>query len=260
MTAATAARGDMPLGAHLKEARGRTLRAAVALVLATVAGFAFSDQILDILRVPIEQIAASRDASLNYDSVTGAFDLKVRVAVVAGIVMASPVWLFQLFRFLSPGLTPRERRYTFGYTLTAIVLFIAGCALGFTVFPHMVELLTSFADTDDSTILTASTYVDFVLKTVVATGIAFVLPLLIVLLNAVGVLSAATITRSWRFVVVGITVFSALVTPAADIMSMFLIAIPMSALFAGAVGIAHLHDRRIARRIGTSPGLAQKNG
>lgn len=258
MSAPTAVRGTMPLADHLREARGRSIRAAVALVVAMVIGFAVSDQILDVLRIPIEQLAESRDASLNYESVTGAFDLKLRVALVTGTVLSSPVWLFELFGFLSPGLTRRERRYTLGYTLTAIVLFLGGCALGFAVFPHMVELLTSFADPDDSTILVASTYVDFVLKTIVATGVAFVLPVVLVLLNALGVVSAVTITRGWRFAVVGIAVFSALVTPAADVLSMFLVAVPMSALFAAALGITHLHDRRVARRAAASPAPASE--
>ncbi len=248
MSAATAARGDMPLADHLREARRRSIRAAVALTVAAVLGFAFSSEILDVLRAPIEQIAASRDASLNYDSVTGAFDLKLRVALVAGIVLSSPVWIFELFRFLAPGLTRREKRYAFGYAAAALVLFLGGCALGFAVFPHMVELLTAFADDGDSTILAAATYVDFVLKTIVTTGIAFVLPVAIVLLNSLGVLSARTIGRGWRFAVVGVAVFSALVTPAADVLSMFLVAVPMAGLFAAALGIAHLHDRRVERR------------
>ncbi|MEH3088497.1 MAG: twin-arginine translocase subunit TatC [Microbacterium arborescens] len=242
----------MPLADHAREARRRSVRAAVALVLAMVVGFAFSSQILDALRLPIEQLATSRDASLNYDSVTGAFDLKLKVALVAGVVLSSPVWLFEIFRFLAPGLTVRERRLTFGYAFASIILFLAGCALGYAIFPHMVEVLTSFADDGDSTILVASTYVDFVLKTIVAAGVAFVLPVLIVMLNALGVLSARSIAQGWRFAVVGIAVFSALVTPAADVLSMFLVAVPMVLLYASAVVITQLHDRRAARRVGAS--------
>jgi len=261
MTTATAARGDMPLGDHLSEARTRAVRAAVALAIALVVGYFLSEQILDLLRTPIEQIAESRDASLNYDSVTGAFDLRLRIALVSAIVLSSPVWLFELFRFLAPGLTRKEKRYTFGYALTALALFATGCVLGYILFPHMVELLASFASEEDSTILAASTYVDFVLKTVLATGIAFVLPVVIVLLNALGVISAATVRRSWRFAVVAIVLFSAMVTPAADVLSMFLVALPMSALFAAALLLTNLHDRRAARRVvaadaATTPALA----
>ncbi|MGW9113669.1 twin-arginine translocase subunit TatC [Microbacterium sp. NPDC055683] len=248
MTAVTAARGRMPLSQHLSEARTRAVRTAVALVVGAVIGYLLSDQILDVLREPIDALAASRDASLNYDSVTGAFDLRLKIALFAGVVLSSPVWLFELFAFLAPGLTRRERAYTFGFLGAALPLFAAGCVMGFSLFPHMVELLAGFASEEDSTILVASYYVDFVMKIIVATGIAFVLPVFIVMLNLLGVLSARTIARSWRICVVAIVAFSAMVTPSADVLSMFLIAIPMCGLFAAAFLIAHLHDRAAARR------------
>lgn len=248
MTAATVARSDMPLGSHVREARRRAVRAAVALAIGMIAGFAFSDQVIDVLRAPIEALAASRDASLNYDSVTGAFELKLKIALFAGIVLSSPVWIFELFGFVSPGLTRRERRLTFGFSLAALALFAAGSVTGFLLFPHMVELLASFASPEDSTILSAAYYVAFVMKIVVATGIAFTLPVFMVLLNALGLVSAPTLLRSWRLIVVAIVVFSALVTPSADVLSMFLIAVPMAALFAGALLITHFHDARAARR------------
>lgn len=256
MTTATTARGSMPLAGHLREARRRSIRAAVALAVGLTVGYVLSDQILEVLRAPIEQIAESRSASLNYDSVTGAFDLKLKIALASAIVLSSPVWLFETFGFLAPGLTRREKRYTFGYASTAFVLFAAGCMFGFLLFPHMVELLASFASAQDSTILAASTYVDFVLKTVVATGVAFVLPVLIVLLNALGVVSASSVRRSWRFAVVAIVLFSAMVTPAADVLSMFLVAAPMSALFGTAILITHLHDRRATRRAASAGAAA----
>ncbi len=248
-----AARGTMPLVDHLREARTRSFRAAAALLIGVVVGYVLSDQILEVLRTPIEALAASRDASLNYDSVTGAFDLKLRISLLTGIVLSSPVWLFEILRYLSPGLTRRERRMTLGYTLSAVGLFAIGGAVGFALFPHMVSLLAGFASDEDSTILSASTYVDFVLKVVVATGLAFVLPVLVVLLNALGIVSAATLRRSWRLIVVAIVLFSAMVTPAADVLSMFFVALPMAALFGGALLLTHLHDRRAARRALAAP-------
>lgn len=245
MTAiATAAR--MPLGDHLREARTRVVRAAVALLIGCVVGFVFSEAILDVLRAPILEIAESRDASLNYDTVTGAFDMRLKIALFAGVVLASPVWLYELFAYLAPGLTGREKKYTFGFLAAAVPLFAAGCIGGILMFPHMVELLTSFASADDSTVLQASYYVDFVMKVVLATGIAFVLPVFLVMLNFLGILPARTLARTWRWSVVAIVVFSALVTPAADVLSMFLIAVPMTVLFLTALLIAYLHDRRDA--------------
>ena len=249
MSAVTAARERMPIAAHLTEARTRGLRAAMALLIAIVVGFALSDPILDILRQPIETLAEQRDASMNYDSITGAFDLKLRIALFSGIVLSSPAWIFEIFAFAAPGLTKREKRYTYGFAFAGLALFLVGCVTAFFFFPHMVELLAGFASAEDSTILVASTYVDFVMKIVAATGIAFVLPVLIVLLNVVGVLPAATIRRSWRVSLVAIIAFSAMVTPSADVLSMFLIAVPMAALYAAAAVISAFHDRRITRDV-----------
>lgn len=248
MSAATVARGSMPLAGHVREVRRRGLRAAVALVLAVIIGFLISDPVLDILRSPIEEMAGAREASLNYETVTGAFDLKLKLAIYTGVVLSSPVWLLELFLFVTPGLTRPERRYTVGFLASASPLFAAGCAFGLMIFPHMVSVLTGFASTEDSTILTASYYVDFVLKLVVATGVAFALPVFVVVLNLMGLLPASTLRRGWRIVVVAITLFSGLVTPAADVLSMFLVAAPMSALFGAALLIATVHDRRAARR------------
>ncbi|WP_308196719.1 twin-arginine translocase subunit TatC [Agromyces atrinae] len=248
------AAGTMTLSAHLREARTRIFRTVVAVLVGVAIGYVVSGAILDVLRAPILELAESRDASLNYDSVSGAFELKLTIAIFAGLVISSPYWLYQVFAFFVPGLTRRERRYTFAFFFSAVPLFAAGCTTGFLLFPHIVELLASFASTEDSTLLQARYYVEFVMKLVLAVGVAFVLPVFVVLLNAMGVLSGASIVRSWRIVLTGIVVFCALATPAADIASMFLLALPMVVLFAGAAGIALLHDRSVTRRaLATAP-------
>lgn len=239
----------MPLTGHLAEARKRLFRASIGVAIAVVGGYLLSDLILDVLRVPIDALAESRNATLNYNSVGGAFDLKMKVALYAGIILSSPIWLHQLFAFFVPALTRREKKYTLGFLSSAVPLFLSGCMTGFALFPQVVEILASFASTSDSTILEASYYFDFVMKLVLAVGVAFVLPVFVVLLNFLGVLPGISIVHAWRIVLVAIVLFCALATPAADIMSMFLLAIPMCALFAAAAGIAVLHDRRVARRL-----------
>jgi len=158
------------------------------------------------------------------------------------------MWLYQIWAFLVPGLTKREVRYSIGFFLTAVPLFLAGCLSGWLVFPHIVTLLSSFAPTDSSSVFTAKSYFDFVLKLVLVIGVAFVLPLFLVLLNFIGVVSAKSILRSWRIAILVIVLFTAIATPAADIISMFLLAIPLVLLYFGAAGIAVLHDRRVAKR------------
>ncbi|WP_186316488.1 twin-arginine translocase subunit TatC [Microbacterium sp. BH-3-3-3] len=237
----------MPVAAHLDEATRRAVRAAVAVAICAVAGWFLYKPVMDLVRAPIVQIAAERNASLNFDSVTGAFDLRLRVALVAGLVLSSPVWLYELFAFVLPGLTRRERRYVLGSVGAAVPLFAAGCATGLLLFPHMVSVLAGFASSEDSTILDAGAYIDFALKIVVATGLAFVLPVVLVVLNFAGIVSARALARSWRYAVVAIVLFSALATPSADVMSMFVVALPMTALYVAALAIAALHDRALAR-------------
>lgn len=239
----------MPLGSHLREARRRLLVAAISIAAGVVAGWFLADPVLDVLRAPITALAGTRSASLNYDSVSGTFELRMRVALLTGVVLAAPVWLHQVFAFVMPGLTLRERRYTLGFTLAALPLFLAGCATGLSIFPHMVELLAAFVPSEDTSILQASEYVDFVLKLVVAAGVAYVLPALVVLLNLAGVLPAVRIRAGWRWILLAIVLFSAIATPSADVVSMLLLAAPMTLLFAAAAVVAHLHDRAIARRL-----------
>lgn len=239
----------MSLGQHLVELRKRLFRAALAIFVAGVIGFFLSSFVLDILRQPISEIARSRNASLNFDSLSGAFDLRMQIAIYLGILISSPVWLYQIFAYITPALTLKEKRYTFGFFFSAVPLFLGGAAAGFYIFPHIVEVLASFAPEQDTSIFQAKYYFDFALKLVLAVGIAFVLPVFLVLLNFMGVLSGRTILKSWRIAILAITLFCATATPSADIFSMFLLAIPMVLLYFVAVAIAFWHDRVAAKRL-----------
>jgi sec-independent protein translocase protein TatC len=241
----------MSLGEHLRELRTRLIISAIAIILAAIIGFIVAPYVIDALRVPIDAIAEKRNAQIVYSSVTEAFDLRFAIAMTIGLVIASPVWLYQLFAFLVPGLTGREKRYTFGFFFSAVPLFLAGAATGWFLFPHMVELLTSFSSNEEATLLQAKTYYDFVMKLSLAIGIGFVLPVFLVLLNFVGVLSARSILKSWRVAILVISLFCAIATPAADVISMFLLAIPMIALYFAAAFIAWVHDRAVERRAST---------
>lgn len=242
----------MSLGEHLIELRKRLVIAAVAVVLAAVAGWFLSDLVWDALRVPIAQIAEEqgREANINYGDITSAFDLKLQIAFFLAIILASPVWLFQIWAFLAPGLTGKEKRYGIAFLLSAVPLFLLGAYAGWMVLPNIVRLMTSFAPAEDSAFITARSYLDFTIKLMLVVGIGFVLPVFIVLLNFVGVLSAAAIIKGWRIAVLVIILFTAIATPAADLLSMFLLAIPMIILYFAAAGIAVIHDRRLAKHQG----------
>lgn len=241
--------GRMTIGAHLTEFRRRAMVAAAAVLVAGVAGWFLSDPLLTIIRAPLEASATGHDivSSLNFDALTGAFDLRFRMALTIGVIGASPVWLYEIWAFLMPALKKNERRYTLGFIVPAIVLFLSGCVAGWVVLPHMVDLLTSFVPTGAVAFLQAGDYYTFVLKLMVAIGIAFVLPLLLVMLNMAGVMTGKGILRAWRAAVLVIAVFTAIATPSADVVSMLLLAVPMVALYFAATGVALVHDRRLDR-------------
>jgi len=240
----------MSLGQHLIELRKRLFIGGASVLIGTVGGWFLSALVWDQLRAPIMIIAhAHHTSSINYTSITAAFDVRFQVAIMLGVVISSPVWLYQIFAFLVPGLSGRERKYVFGFFFSAVPLFLAGCAAGFLVLPHIVELMASFVPGQDTQIIDAKYYLDFVLKLILATGIAFVLPVFLVLLNFIGILSAKAILKGWRWAILAIALFTAIATPAADIVSMFLLAIPMVALYFSAYGVSALHDRAVARRV-----------
>lgn len=240
----------MSLAEHLVELRKRIVISVIAILVAAVFGFWASDWVFVALQQPILDVAerTGRQAALNFETVAGAFDLRLQIALTLAVVVAAPVWLYQIWAFLTPGLLRNERRYVVGFLGSAIPLFLAGCVAGWLVMPHIVELMIGFAPADSISNLGARYYYDFILKLLLATGIAFVLPVFLVLLNFAGVLSAAAILRGWRIAILAIVLFTAIATPAADVVSMFLLAIPMVVLYFLAAGIAWLNDRRRAKR------------
>ncbi|HEX7834247.1 MAG TPA: twin-arginine translocase subunit TatC [Pseudolysinimonas sp.] len=246
----------MSLGQHLVELRKRLTRGALAIVAGTVGGWFLYDIIWPLITNPITRIAAAQGAddkeiariALNYTGITSAFDIRIQIALAVGLVISSPIWLYQIFAYLVPGLTRREKRYTFGFFFSAVPLFLGGIAAGWFVLPHIVEIMYSFVPSGSTTFYETKAYLDFVLKLVLATGVAFVLPVFLVLLNFIGILQARTILKGWRWAVLAITIFTAIATPAADVVSMILLAIPMVVLYFAAVGVALLHDRGVEKR------------
>jgi sec-independent protein translocase protein TatC len=239
----------MTLGQHLVELRRRIIVIALSILIASVGGYFLSSWVLAEVSAPIHEIAKQqhRLATLNYAGVTSAFDLRIQIAITVGILVSSPIWLYQIWAFFVPGLTRKELKYGLGFFLTSVPLFLGGCYAGWYVMPHIVELLASFVPGGDSSLISAGDYFDFIIKLMLAVGIAFVMPVFLVLLNFVGVLSAKVILKSWRVAILLIVVFTAIATPSADVVSMFLLAIPMVVLYFAAVAVTTIHDRRAVR-------------
>lgn len=237
----------MALREHLHEAKRRSIVAGVAVLVAAGAGFWLSGAVLDLLQLPLRAIVGTT-VSLNYTNLTGAFDLRIQIAITMGIVLASPVWLYQVLAFIAPAMDRRGRSRLFIALACVVPLFLGGAFAGTYLFPHVVVAMTSFVNDGATMLLDAKQYLDFALKLIVVSGVAFVLPAILVFANRAGAMSGMAILRGWRWALMSITLFTAFATPAGDVLSMLLLALPMIALYLASCAIAILHDRRLARR------------
>ncbi len=238
----------MPLRDHLAEARRRVLLSAAGVLVGAVGGWFLFDPTFSRLQQPILDVAAKRDAavSINFAGVATALDLRLQVAVFLGFLVTSPWWLYQLWAFVAPGLKKREKLYTLGFLGTAVPLFAAGIAVGFYLLPRAVEVLTTFVPNHATNLIDAEQYLTFAMRMLVAFGVGFVFPVVMVGLTWIGIVSPRAWLRGWRWAVLVIFLFAAIATPTSDALSMLVLALPMTGLYFGAIGIGAL--RRRARR------------
>lgn len=246
----------MPLVEHLRELRNRLFKSVVAILIGMIVGWIFYDQLFNLLQDPftssIQKLAEDRElnAELTLGGVASPFTLQVKIALVAGIVMASPVWLYQIWAFVAPGLHSQEKKYGLTFIAISSPFFLAGIALGYFVLPKSIEILISFTPGDVSNLVQVDGYLSFVLRMLLVFGIALEIPLFVVLLNLAGVVSAASLARTRSWIVLGVFVFAAVATPSTDPITMLFLAGPMTALFLSSEVIARLIDRRRARLSG----------
>lgn len=244
--------GRMPLTEHLRELRNRLVKAFLAIGVAAVVGWIYYQPIFSFLTAPIEKVmedAKDRglDLRLTLTGVTEAFTLQVRVSAMAGVVLASPVWIYQLWAFVTPGLHRKERRYTVAFVAAAVPLFLAGMATAWWMLPKGLYLLFGFTPSNVSNYISVDTYLSFMLRMMLVFGLGFLAPVFVLALNFVGVLSARNIRNSWRWTIMGVLVFAAVATPDGNPINMLLLATPMLLLLTAAFGIAAVNDRRRAR-------------
>ncbi len=240
----------MALKEHLREARNRLFKSALAVIAATVAGFFLYDPVLKALGSPIVAInqEEGRTAALNFDTAASPFDLLIQISIFLGVVISSPVWLYQLWAFITPGLKTKERRIALGFIAVAVPLFLTGIYLAWLILPNAVRVLTGFTPEDFSNLISVSVYFTFVLRLMLAFGIAFLLPVVLFGLNMVGLVSGRQILKAWRITVFLVCLFAAMAAPGGDALSMFYLAVPLLVLFFIAIGLCLLNDKRRARR------------
>lgn len=243
----------MTLAEHLGELRNRLVKSAITLLIATIAVWNFYPAIFAVIRKPFDDVHAIHPtAILALTGVTSGFSIQLRVSLATAVVLSSPIWIYQIWRFISPGLKTNERKWAYLFTAIAVPLFISGVALAYYVMPRMLDILFQFTPTDVQNVTSVDTYLSFFLHLVLFFGIGFLLPLVLVMLNFVGLLSGQTMKNSWRWIVLGAFVFGAVATPNGDPVAMTFVAIPMIVLSFSAVGIALVNDRRRAREFEAS--------
>ena len=252
--------GTMPLIEHIYELRNRLLIAVAAIVVTLGFGFWWYGtgffgipSLGGILTGPYCDIPPGARLQLGDAGdecrllATGPFEqfmLRLKVSATAGIVLASPVWLYQLWAFITPGLHKSEKRYGFVFTILAAILFIGGAVLAYIVIVHALEFLLSIGDNVQTTALSGTQYFTFLIQLILIFGVSFEIPLLIAMLNVAGIVSYETLARSRRGIIMGIFVFAAVASPGQDPFSMLALAVAVCVLVEASIQFARLHDRR----------------
>src|SRR4051794_4201610 len=250
--------GRMPLVEHVLELRNRLAVSAVAIVAGTVLMWFFFNPVWNFLKQPYCDLPQSHRLTGNECTlvVTGIFEgffLRLKVSFILGIVVSSPVWLYQIWGFITPALHAREKRWTYTFLACAVPLFAAGAVLAYITLSAGLSFLLGVNPNDVLALVTVSSYLSFALAMLLIFGVSFEFPLVVVLLNFMGVLSYRRLRSWWRPMVLGIFVFAAVATPSQDPFTMSALAVPMSVLYWMAVGVAYIHDKRKARREADSP-------
>jgi sec-independent protein translocase protein TatC len=247
--------GRMPLLAHLRELRRRLFRASLAILGATlIAGVFFYRDLFDIVTLPFEAIRQRYESegatvTLNFQGVADPFTYALKISLTAGLLASSPIWLYQLWAFITPGLHKNERRWAIGFLAASVPLFLGGATLAYFFLPKGFDLLVGFNPSPEkvANIIGFDKYLSFVIRMMLVFSISFVTPVFLVALNLVGVVKARGLLRAWRPVTVGVFVFAAVATPSGDPLTMSALAAPLMMLYFGAIGVCALIDRRRRR-------------
>ena len=215
----------MSLVDHLGELRTRIFRSIIAVAVASTIGFYFATPIREFLQRPLGGIP------LQVLGVGDAFFIQVKIALVVGIILAMPVLLYQLWAFIAPGLTPNERKLIRPWIPLALLFFAIGVTVAYVVLPFAIQFLFSFTDDTLQARPAAGQYFDFVTTMFLAFGLVMEFPILLVGLSMVGIVTSQRLSSMRRMVILGIAIFSAVVTPGGDLVSPFVLGITMYILF-----------------------------
>ncbi|MFE1291942.1 twin-arginine translocase subunit TatC [Streptomyces sp. NPDC058751] len=259
--------GRMPLAEHLRELRNRLVKSVLAIIVGMIISAFFYKDIMEFLTNPILDAVGCKyrfaELAQNPDSIQCArivqngllspFTLALTVSMSTGVVLASPVWLYQLWAFVAPGLHGSEKKYALGFVAAGFPLFVTGAYFAYWTLPKMASVMLEFSIIGSDNQLPLDDLLQLIMRMIVVFGLSFELPLLLVMLNFGGVLSGQRMAGWWRGMVMGITLFAAIATPSTDPVSMLALAGPIWFLYFVGTGVALLNDRRRARRAARGP-------
>jgi sec-independent protein translocase protein TatC len=246
----TSTGGRMPLLEHLRELRKRVVRSAAAIGVFAIVGWVYYTQIITTLAEPVCDLKTARETgadncgALYISGVLGPLNLHIKVALLTGILLAAPFWLYQLWAFIAPALHRKERRNSILFIIAATPFFSVGAYFGYSILPLAIKVLFGFTPDSLNNLVRFDDYLDFVTRTIFFFGLGFELPVFLVALNLIGAISGKGILRPWRIWIFLITLFVAGFTPSPDPLSMIALAVPLILLYFMAGGIALLNDRR----------------
>lgn len=241
----------MALSDHLRELRGRVLRCLIIISVGMAVSLFFYDQILDVIMGPYLDAREVLGEDRTFGTVAGAggpFLLYLKLSALSSVVLTSPLWLYQIWAFILPGLHAHEKKWTGIFVAIAGPLFMAGVLLGYLTLPKGLEILIGFTPDGLTNLIEFNDYLSFFSRTMLVFGVAFEIPLFVVMLNLAGVLQGKTLGKVRPWIVVGTFIFAAIATPSADPFTMTFMAVPMVLLFFLSEIIARLNDRRRAAR------------
>ncbi|KPC78824.1 MULTISPECIES: twin-arginine translocase subunit TatC [Streptomyces] len=250
--------GRMPLLDHLRELRNRLLKSVLAIGVVTIVAAFYQKEIYDFLLSPLLTTVGCEDgvvvavdgkpcAVVKTDTLMGPFTNALKVGLMSGVLLATPVWLFQLWAFVAPGLHRSEKRYAYGFVALGAPLFLSGAYLAYAILPQTAEIMLGFSPANVQNQIALDSYLDLLTRMVIVFGLAFELPLLLVALNMTGVVSGKRMLGWWRGMIVGLTGFAAIATPGGEPLSMLILAGPLAAFYFMATGFSLLNDKRRRR-------------
>jgi sec-independent protein translocase protein TatC len=228
---------------HLTELRSRIIISVIAITLAGIVCFVFSESIIKFFVEYYKNATEGDRNQLIFLGPLDAFITRVKVATYGGIVLAMPIWLWELWRFITPGLNPNEKRYAVPFVLSSIVLFAMGAAVALLTLPKALEFLLNIGGDQLTPELTADKYLSFVSLMIVAFGVAFLFPVVLVFLLLARVLTTRQLRRWRRPAIVVIVIFAAVITPSQDPYSLFFMAVPMYIFFESSIIIGRVLKR-----------------